>query len=410
MGRLHFSTGMSPRRPRSIHRLGRTLALSIAILGLFAVAPASGIDLTHHQKAERAIHRGIEYLRSTQNDDGSWTPGPGPAVTGLVLRVMLSQPTIDPNDPDVQQALDYVLAHVREDGGIHDGILANYNTAISLSGLALINNRPEIAEAIAKGQKFLQQLQWKEQLDPKGRRVDSSHPFHGGAGYGNSGRPDISNTQFLLQALRDTGMDCRDPTFQRAIRFITRCQAVPQNDMFADQLSDDGGFIYSTSISSEHIGVPESKASPEMIDEGKAGRPVSGLRSYGSVTYAGFKSYVYALLPRDDPRVVAAVDWIRSNWVLDRNPGMPVDEQTLTHKQGLYYYYMAMGRALNAWGATTLELKDGRSVDWANELIDQVVSLQRTDGSWVNEHPRWMEDDPNLVTAYALIALINARD
>jgi squalene-hopene/tetraprenyl-beta-curcumene cyclase len=27
------------------------------------------------------------------------------------------------------------------------------------------------------------------------------------------------------------------------------------------------------------------------------------------------------------------------------------------------------------------------------------------DGSWVNENPRWMEGDPNLVTAYALLAL-----
>jgi len=34
-----------------------------------------------------------------------------------------------------------------------------------------------------------------------------------------------------------------------------------------------------------------------------------------------------------------------------------------------------------------------------------VISLQKPDGSWVNENNRWWENDPVLVTAYSLLAL-----
>src|SRR5690606_7086658 len=107
--------------------------------------------------------------------------------------------------------------------------------------------------------------------------------------------------------------------FQRAMVFVSRCQAVEGNDLLDGKAELDGGFIYTTSVDRDHVGVPQSMANPEQVDEAKQGRPVSGLRSYGSMTYAGFKSYVYAQLDRDDPRVVAAHDWIRRNYTLDRN-------------------------------------------------------------------------------------------
>ena len=42
---------------------------------------------------------------------------------------------------------------------------------------------------------------------------------------------------------------------------------------------------------------------------------------------------------------------------------------------------------------------------WRDELADAVITRQQPDGSWVNANARWMENDPNLVTAYALMAL-----
>lgn len=397
-----------PRIPRSL------FPMCVMLLGLsmtMTPQPAAALDQAHRAKAEAAIERGIEYLRSNQAEDGSWSPKPGPAVTALAATVMLDRPEIGTEDPHVVKAVDYILSKRRDDGGIHDGVLANYNTSISIAALARMNDNPDAAEAVQRGQAFLRGLQWNAQKvhDDGGEgdnapQVDESHPFYGGAGYGGSGRPDMSNTQIMLQGLYESGMDCNDPIFQRAVTFINRCQGHESNEMFGDKIINDGGFIYATSINKELVGTPESKANPELMDEALKGAPVSGLRTYGSMTYAGFKSYLYAQMDRDDPRVVAAHDWISRNWTLDRNPGMPDKIQD----HGLFYMYMTIGRAMRAWGSTTLETPDGTQHDWANELIDAVVARQRDDGSWVNDADRWMEGDPNLVTAYSLIALQNA--
>ena len=102
-----------------------------------------------------------------------------------------------------------------------------------------------------------------------------------------------------------------------------------------------------------------------------------------------------------DPRVVAAIEWLRRHYTFDENPGMG--------DSGLYYYYHTMSRALEVLGDETFVDADGDGHRWREELADALISRQREDGSWVNDNARWMENDPNLVTAYALLALPNAR-
>lgn len=386
-------------------RLVAVVAVGAILFTAFAT-PAHALDREHRAKAEAAIDRGIAYLRTMQNEDGSWSPKVGPAITGLVLTGMLNEADIAPEDPQAAKAIDYILAQANEDGTISTGFLDNYNTAICVSALTRVEGDSRVAEVLDKARLALRTLQWNGQKDPEGNVVDEDHSWYGGAGYGGSGRPDMSNTQFLIQAMYDLGVDCNDPVFQRALVFVSRTQGYPGNDLFADKIVNDGGFIYSTSINKDSIGVPESKASPDMIDEGKAGRPVSGLRTYGSITYAGFKSYVYAQLPPDDPRVEMARDWISKNYTLDRNPGMP--EELKNH--GLYYMYLTLSRALDADGITFITEPDGTQHNWANDLIAKLDELQREDGSWQNTADRWMEDNPVLVTAYCVIALQHALD
>lgn len=359
------------------------------------------LDAAHEATARAAIEQGVAYLKSTQNEDGSWTPQPGPAITAMAVTSMVNSGLVPTDNPQIEKALAYILAHVQDDGGIHAGILGNYNTAICLTALDLFRDRPGMAQTIRNAQDYLRGIQWDGQTDPNGKVVDESHPFYGGAGYGNHGRPDMSNTQMMLQGLYDSGLDCKDPAFIRAVVFISRCQGIDSNDLIGEQIEKDGGFIYSTSINKDLVGVPESKANPDEMDEALKGTPVSGLRTYGSMTYAGFKSYLYAQLDRNDPRVVAALGWIGRNYTLDQNPGLP---EALA-KQGLYYYYMTFARTLDAYGETTLLTADGIQHDWANDLIDALASRQRPDGSWINDADRWMEGDPNLVTCYSLIAL-----
>jgi len=43
---------------------------------------------------------------------------------------------------------------------------------------------------------------------------------------------------------------------------------------------------------------------------------------------------------------------------------------------------------------------------WRKELAHKILSLQRTDGSWINERsPHWFEGNPVLATSYAILVL-----
>jgi squalene-hopene/tetraprenyl-beta-curcumene cyclase len=118
------------------------------------------------------------------------------------------------------------------------------------------------------------------------------------------------------------------------------------------------------------------------------------------MTYAGFKSMIYAGLSPDDVRVRAAFDWIRRNWTFDENPGLGL--------QGLYYYYHTMSRALRAAQQDTIAGIDGKTHDWRQELIDAIASRQTADGCWVNTADRWLEGEPVMATIDALLALEEA--
>ena len=62
-------------------------------------------------------------------------------------------------------------------------------------------------------------------------------------------------------------------------------------------------------------------------------------------------------------------------------------------------------KALDALGEDSFTDASGTRHAWRSELADALIARQQADGSWVNENPRWMEGDPNLVTSYALLAL-----
>lgn len=377
---------------------------------------AQNEDLT--QRAERVAQNAIEFLRTQQHDSGGWSvrdEGPNfPAITGLVVTGMLMDPGINTSDADVREGLEYILRFRQEDGGIYDRVLASYNTSICLSALALARDEmPEAESSVEPAVAFLREVQWGGSADlpaalqDEAQPVDYEHPFFGGVGYGSHSRPDNSNLTFWLQALEDAGVPGDDPAVQRAVTFLERTQMNDAtNPMPYAQGSQQGGFIYSTSPSNEEdeLGSGESKAGTieETLSDGST---ASRLRAYGSMTYAGFKSYAFAELERTDPRVRAARRWIAQNYTLEENPGIGTE--------GYYYYLLVFGRALNAWGQPIVSVQVEDMMlrrDWAQDLITQLEEMQQEDGSFKVVDDRWMESDPVLITAYSLIALQNARE
>ena len=96
------------------------------------------------------------------------------------------------------------------------------------------------------------------------------------------------------------------------------------------------------------------------------------------MSYAGLMSYIYADLKRDDPRVIAVMDWLRGNFSIDENPALGA--------QGLFYYYHTMAKALTVYGADSLVTQDGRIIDWRDQLVLKLINLQHTAGSWANDN------------------------
>ena len=78
-------------------------------------------------------------------------------------------------------------------------------------------------------------------------------------------------------------------------------------------------------------------------------------------------------------------------------------------QQGLYYYYHTFARVLNAYDEPVITDHKGVEHDWRLELIEKLASLQQADGSWVGDK-RWMENNPVLVTSYAILALQESQE
>ena len=180
-----------------------------------------------------------------------------------------------------------------------------------------------------------------------------------------------------------------------ALEFVSRCQNLETtNDLSKRYLSvkeeDKGGFVYFPG---------DSKAGEVEVSDEKV-----ALRSYGSMSYAGLLSFIYAEMNPNDPRIKAVMEWLSRNYSIEENPGMGA--------QGLYYYYHTMAKALTVADLQKFKLADGTTVDWREKLAVELFDRQQPDGSWINkDSSRWWEDDPVLVTSYALLALENiARD
>ena len=377
----------------SLRNPSRFLLLGL-IAALLAVAPPAR-GAADPKQWNDTVDKAVAYLRKSQNDDGSWGKSEQEKVgaTGLILTGLLQCGKVGPDDPVAERGLKYVESLINPKAGHIAGQnpriqLHNYVTCINV--LALVSAKRDSYKAVvADAAKFLRKLQWDEG-EGKGREDD----FYGGAGYDSKSRPDLSNTQFFLDALVAAGVPKDDPAFQKAATFVSRCQNLKgeHNDQKWAGKINDGSFIYSAA------GGGQTKTQDKSNDDG-------GLPGYGSMTYAGIKSLIYCGVSKDDPRLKKALEWIRKNYTLDANPGMP----EVRGHWGLYYYYHTMAKCLDTLGYEEIEDAAGKKHDWRAELTATLVKRQQADGSWRNDNAHWMEADPNIVTGYALMALSHCK-
>ena len=362
-------------------RTASLAALSTLFAVLVSVPPARAVG-PDAKDVQAVLDKGYAFLKKHQGEDGSWSPRTaGPGVTALIVGALLRNGYSD-DDPVVAKGLEYLEKSVKEDGGIYSKGLANYTTSVALMAFQEANKGGKYDAVIKNATKFLKGLQ-DDAADPK-------DPNSGGVGYDGKGRPDLSNTQYFVDSLIQAGVPKDDPAIQRALKFVSRCQNLPgeTNDQpFAAKTTDDdkGGFVY--------------RPDP---DDKEHKTPDGGLRSLGAMTYGGLKSFLYAGVKKDDPRVQGAVKWIRGHYTLEENPGMG--------QAGLFYYLHTFGKAMAALGDDEFTDAKGAKHDWRAELFEAIKSRQQEGGGFINKGDRaFGEADDNLATGFALLALSYAK-
>ena len=205
------------------------------------------------------VDKAVAYLKAHQADDGTWSKEASPGVTGLVLDALLRSGKVSDNDPVAVKALKFVVSLVDPKEGHIAGAgskraLHNYVTSVNLLALHAADADKRYAAIIAAAAAYLKKLQWDE-----GEGKKPADAVYGGAGYGGSSRPDLSNTQFFLDALVAAGTPKDDPAFQKALIYVSRCQNLSgeHNDQPWAGKINDGSFIYGAGPAGE---TPQRKA------------------------------------------------------------------------------------------------------------------------------------------------------
>lgn len=336
------------------------------------------------------LARAADYLWSQQADDGGWhshTYGllrSGQSLTPFVLGALLEIPKEVNPAPEarVDRALAFIRKNVQPDGalgmadpGIPD--YPNYSTALAVSALCRAQ-RPGWEMQVQPMVTYLRAQQFTEQ-----NSWHPSDPVYGAWGMGggrrrppDTGHVDLSMTRYVLEALRDAGVAASDSAFEHARMFVERCQNFDPKKLSANA---DGGFFFSTT----------------EFDTNKAGHDGKRFRSYGTTTADGVLALLALGRPADDPRVVAARQWLATR---QRNVEVPgfIGAAYQRWPRGLSFYYCSASaqafRSLGVGGGST--------------IADEIKRIQRPDGSWANAENLVKEDDPLIATGFAVRALV----
>ena len=325
------------------------------------------------------IDRSLDWLATKQNADGFWSDRNCPALTALPVRAFAASKHKKKTNAVAKGVL-HILSCVRKDGGIcvtgakGKGGLANYNTAICMAALHATGDA-SLLKTVRNARKFITNAQYL-----------GSDDYRGGFGYDRASGTtyaDLRSTFYALDAMAETasaetyrppGEARIDINWNETVKYVKKAQ-----NTGAAGPGQAGGF--------------SSKPSDGRIF----------FRSYGSMTYSGMLALIHADVSRDDVRVRSAFDWSVKHWSLKENPGMG--------GQGLYFFYNVLARTLSVYDRDIIRLADGRtSVNWRVDLARKIMDLQKKDpktghGYWSNKDGRFWENDPVLVTAYAVLTL-----
>ncbi|MGI9457081.1 MAG: hypothetical protein ACR2NU_11015 [Aeoliella sp.] len=404
----------------------------IVRLTCYSVAILTVLPYATSQAEEQGLARAAEYLWSQQSHEGGWHSAQygvlrsGQALTPFVLHALLQVPEEVFPRPEggEKRAFRYLYSLIENQGhlGHADPEVAEYpvySTAYALRCLlerdatfvddittgvdgiprnsAMLNSLVERRRILVEQmESFLESAQFTESngFDPK-------HVAYGGWGFdkplqpGEPGHMDLAHTRRALEAIAclhqrhpvssETHSDrVFRPIVQRAEVFLRTVQKYPGKPT----LPFDGGFYFSPVVHDANKGRLEEEPAPHW-------------RSYATATCDGILALLAAGVPRDDPRVAAAVKWLEEHTDVNYPQGVPTDHPEPWGEAIRFYHYTVRAEVYR---------KLNYPADERASLAAALLKHQRADGSFVNDvSPLMKEDDPMLCTALAVEALANCQ-
>jgi hypothetical protein len=341
----------------------RLTLLVPATLAHCTLAQFTGPRIDESSKLEMSmtLTRGVGYLLEHQNKDGSWSKDAG--ITGMCTVALLQQRDNRIVAEDIatatKKAAAYLDGYAKTVPTIRRGMDATdvYAASTSLLALTLVDKQT-YKERIASLRKYLAEYV-------------SKRIIAGSMRYTPDELPDIARLHWAIDALHatDSMLGHKRPKgfWQQANRFISDCQSSdPDNE------KQYGGFSYSP------------------IKPG--GEPVA---VWGGLTYAGIKALYFAGVQPTDTRIANGFKWLSQNYSVTVNPGLD--------RVGYYYYLYLLSSSQVALGIDLQ--REGKPINWRQDVVDELLETQGASGEWRNTSQHWLENDPALCTAYALIAL-----
>lgn len=277
-------------------------------------------------KASEAIDKGLKYLLSRQNKDGSWdSDGKGTravAITSLSLMAFMAKaqfPGFGPYAKPLDRGKDFLLRKAKEgaDGYLGSTMYEHGLATLALSEMWGMTRDARDDDAIQKALEAAVEVILRSQNPGGGWRYQPQM---------NAGQ-DTSVTAMVFHALasaRQAGIMVPDTTIKKLVSYLKSVQA------------DGGGFAYTT----------------------KTKRPTVACSAGGA--------YVAQLAgQRDSEMVSAALRYLDSQC-----PGI-IDA-------GRGYYYYTHYYAIQAM----VQAGDERYAKWYPRIRDALIRRQQTNGSW----------------------------
>ncbi|MDT8391499.1 MAG: prenyltransferase/squalene oxidase repeat-containing protein [Lentisphaeria bacterium] len=338
---------------------------------------------------EAAITHGAYFLSGSQDARGSW--GKNPCVTAMAVMACANAsrsdrqapfepmpkrgvPSPSSSPPDtlspiqqlnrqkaaerentIQRGLDYVISCLRRDGSIANETTAQYSVLSTAICLQAIASHPETGTRAAARRASLAYL-IRNQADD------------GGFSPGRGGNSHLGTTLYVMEALYLSALN------------------TPFDDAGISAALDKAGTHISRQNNRDHSTPPPSP--PGM--------------SFGPASHAAaiVRGLVYAGAGPGSAELRHALTQLDKAFSVTENPGLG--------QRGYYTYLLGALKTLRVCEQIGVDLSVyPRLKNWRNESARELMKRQTGFGRWRQGESDWRENNPDIVTANVMFALVN---